>query len=69
MIQLLLIQKRLRALTTQDTGVIYSYCDTTYSDIKVPVEFINQKKMNGREMRQAKIYITPDLIGDNQPRF
>ena len=25
--------------------------------------------MIGREIRQAKIYITPDLIGDNQPDF
>ena len=43
--------------------------DTTYSDIKAPVEFIESTENNGRERREAKIYITPDLIGDNQPDF
>ena len=43
--------------------------DTTYSDIKAPVEFIESTENNGRERREAKIYITPDLIGDNQPSF
>ena len=43
--------------------------DTTYSDLKAPVEFIQSAEDNGRERREAKIYITPDLIGDNQPTF
>ena len=43
--------------------------DTTYSDVKAPVEFIESTENNGRERREAKIYITPDLIGDNQPNF
>ena len=43
--------------------------DTTYSDVKAPVEFIESTENNGRERREAKIYITPDLIGDNQPSF
>ena len=43
--------------------------DTTYSDLKTPVEFIQSAEDNGRERREAKIYITPDLIGDNQPTF
>ena len=43
--------------------------DTTYSDLKAPVEFIESTENNGRERREAKIYITPDLIGDNQPSF
>jgi hypothetical protein len=42
---------------------------TSYSDIKVPIEFIKAEEDTGREMRQAKLYITPDLIGDNQPTF
>ena len=42
---------------------------TSYSDIKVPIEFIKAEENTGREMRQAKLYITPDLIGDNQPTF
>ncbi len=43
--------------------------DTIYSDLKVPVEFIQSTEDDGRERREAKIYITPDLIGDNQPTF
>ena len=42
---------------------------TTYSDIKVPIEFIKSVEDEGRELRQAKLYITPDLIGDHQPTF
>ena len=41
--------------------------DTTYSDLKVPISFIRSEEEAGQEMRQAKIYLTPDLIGDNQP--
>ena len=40
--------------------------DTTYSDIKVPISFIRSEEEGAQEMRQAKLYITPDLIGDNQ---
>ena len=40
--------------------------DTTYSDIKVPISFIRSEEETGQEMRQAKLYITPDLIGGNQ---
>ena len=43
--------------------------DTTYSDLKVPVEFVQSTEDDGRERREAKIYITPNLIGDNQPSF
>jgi hypothetical protein len=43
--------------------------DTTYSNIKAPVEFVQSTEDNGRERREAKIYITPDLIGNNQPSF
>jgi hypothetical protein len=42
--------------------------DTTYS-IKVPVEFIDSEEEEGREERKAKLYVTPNLIGDNQPTF
>tara|TARA_Y100000401_G_scaffold53060_1_gene41661 strand:- start:59 stop:445 length:387 start_codon:yes stop_codon:yes gene_type:complete len=40
--------------------------DTTYSDIKVPISFIKSEEETGQEMRQARLYITPDLIGNNQ---
>jgi len=41
--------------------------NTTYSSIKVPIEFVVSEEEEGREQRQAKLYITPDLIGNNQP--
>ena len=47
------------------TGV-FTTTDTTYS-IKAPVEFVRSEEEGGQEMREAKIYLTPDLIGDNQP--
>ena len=40
--------------------------DTSYS-IKAPLEFIDSEGTEGREERRARIYITPNLIGDNQP--
>ena len=51
-----------------DTGEEVSI-DTTYSDLKAPVEFVQSTEDDGRERREAKIYITPDLIGDNHPSF
>ena len=44
----------------------FTTTDTTYS-IKAPVEFVRSEEEGGQEMREARIYITPDLIGDNQP--
>ena len=43
--------------------------DTTFSDIKVPLEFIQSEEEEGQEIRRAKLYITPDLIGNNQVTF
>ena len=42
---------------------------TTYADINVPIEFIKSEQDGGRELREAKLYVTPDLIGDHQPTF
>ena len=68
--------------TDLDTTITYNYkvkssyrvetgeqhvSTTSYTNLKVPIEFIKSEEDTGREMRQAKIYITPDLIGDNQP--
>ena len=47
----------------------YTTSDTTFADIKVPIEFIVSEEDDAREIRRAKIHITPDLIGDNQPTF
>ena len=46
----------------------YTTTDTSYS-INVPIEFIRSEEDVGKEMRNAKLYITPDLIGDNQVDF
>ena len=49
------------------TGV-YTTTDTSYT-ISVPIEFIQSEEDEGKEMRRAKLYITPDLIGENQVDF
>ena len=41
--------------------------DTTYSNLKVPISFVRSEEETAQEMRQAKIYLTPNPIGDNQP--
>ena len=40
--------------------------DTTYN-IKVPIEFVQSSEESGFQENIARLYITPDLIGDNQP--
>ena len=40
--------------------------DTVFSDLKIPISFIRSEEETGQEMRQARLYITPDLIGNNQ---
>ena len=47
------------------TGV-YTTTDTSYS-FDAPIEFIRSEEDLGKEIREFKTYITPDLIGDNQP--
>ena len=39
--------------------------DTSYS-ITVPISFVRSEEEGAQEMREAKLYITPDQIGDNQ---
>jgi len=46
----------------------YTTTDTSYS-IKVPIEFVRSEEDLGKEIREFRTYITPDLIGDNQPDF
>tara|TARA_Y100000768_G_scaffold96248_1_gene70032 strand:+ start:195 stop:578 length:384 start_codon:yes stop_codon:yes gene_type:complete len=48
-----------------DTGE-YITVDTSYT-IKVPIEFIQSTEEAGFQENIARLYITPDLIGDNQP--
>ena len=57
-----------RLTTTYDvaTGELTEF-ERPYEDIYVPVEYINSEEEEGREEREAKVYISSDLIGDNQP--
>ena len=48
------------------TGAL-STTNTTYSSISVPIEFVRSEEGDDGEKREAKIYITPDLMGSNQP--
>ena len=58
-----------KASPTYDTSTgALTTTDTAYS-FDVPVEFVRAQEEEGREERQAKLFITPDLIGDNQPTF
>ena len=59
--------KKASGVYNTSTGV-YTTTDTSYS-IKVPIEFIRSEEDLGKEIREFKTYITPDLIGDNQPDF
>ena len=58
--------RRLRTSYDVATGEFTEF-ERPYEDIYVPVEFITSEEEEGREQRQAKVYISPDLIGDNQP--
>ena len=49
------------------TGAL-STSDTVYS-FDAPLEFIDSQEQEGREERKARLYVTPDQIGDNQPTF
>ena len=44
----------------------YITVDTNYT-IKVPIEFVQSTEESGFQENVARLYITPDLIGDNQP--
>ena len=56
--------KKTSPIYNTSTGALTT-TDTTYS-IKVPISFVRSEEETGQEMRQAKLYITPDQIGDNQ---
>ena len=47
------------------TGAVTTV-DTNYT-IKVPIEFVRSTEETGFQENIARLYITPDLIGDNQP--
>ena len=56
--------KKASSTYNTSTGALTT-TDTTYN-IDVPISFVRSEEETGQEMRQAKLYITPDQIGDNQ---
>ena len=50
---------------TTATGAVTT-TDTAYN-IKVPVEFIQSNEDSGFQENTARLYVTPDLIGNSQP--
>jgi len=38
-----------------------------YHDLKCPIEFITSDEEAGYQENIARLYVSPDLIGDNQP--
>ena len=48
-----------------DSGEFHTV-DTTYN-IKVPIEYVQSSEESGFQENIARLYITPDLIGDSQP--
>ena len=45
----------------------FSTFDRPYSNISVPVEFVRSSEESGFQENMARLYISPDLIGGNQP--
>ena len=56
--------KKTSPIYNTSTGALTT-TDTTYS-IKVPISFVRSEEEGAQEMREAKLYITPDQIGNNQ---
>ena len=57
--------RKLSTSYSTSTGAVTT-SDTSYT-IKVPVEFIQSTEETGFQENVARIFITPDLIGDSQP--
>jgi len=55
---------------TYDTAKgTFTTFDIPHFDLKCPIEFVRSEEEEGREERKARIYISPDQIGGNQPTF
>ena len=57
--------RKLSTSYNTSTGAVTT-SDTSYT-IKVPVEFIQSSEETGFQENIARVFITPDLIGDSQP--
>ncbi len=55
---------------TYDTAKgTFTTFDRPYFNLKCPIEFIRSEEEEGREERKARVYVSPDQIGGNQPTF
>ena len=53
---------------TYDTAKgTFTTFDRPYFNLKCPIEFIQSDPDENREERRARIYVSPDQIGGNQP--
>ena len=53
---------------TYDTAKgTFTTFDRPYFNLKCPIEFVRSEEEEGREEREARIYVSPDQIGGNQP--
>jgi|TARA_Y100000289_G_scaffold60643_1_gene67832 hypothetical protein len=53
---------------TYDTAKgAFTTFDRPYFNLKCPIEFVRSEEEEAREEREARIYISPDQIGGNQP--
>jgi|TARA_Y100000033_G_C2746111_1_gene111183 hypothetical protein len=55
---------------TYDTAKgTFTTFDRPYSNLKCPIEFIRSEEEAEAEKRTARVYVSPDQIGGNQPTF
>lgn len=53
---------------TYDTATgTFTTFDRPYRNLKCPVEFVRADEQESQELRQARVYVSPDQIGGNQP--
>lgn len=50
------------------TGAFTTF-DRPYFSLRCPIEFVQADPDENREERRARIYVSPDQIGGNQPTF
>ena len=55
---------------TYDTAKgTFTTFDRPYFNLKCPIEFIRSEEETEAEKRTARVYVSPDQIGGNQPTF
>ena len=55
--------------TYDTTKGTFTTFDRPYFNLKCPIEFVRSEEEEGREERKARVYVSPDQIGGNQPTF